>query len=155
MTRRGEKMAFVMLEDLTGTVEAIVFSDLYTKTSSLIKSDQPIFFIGNLEVDEEIVRVIAKDIFPIADVTTRLTDSVHFYLSAPECTKQHVLQLQSIISRYPGTCPTVLHFIIPGKSETVMSLPEKLYVKPSLDMAKTMEKVFGRNIVRFEAKNYA
>ncbi|MBE9528884.1 MAG: DNA polymerase III subunit alpha, partial [Proteobacteria bacterium] len=40
-TKKGDRMAFVTLDGLSGNVEVVVFSDLYAKTSELITSDRP------------------------------------------------------------------------------------------------------------------
>lgn len=151
MTRRGEKMAFATLEDLTATIEVIVFSDVYKNSSFLLKGEHPLFFVGTSEVGEESVKVIVKEIFPVYDLPTKLTKSVHFYFSAAEAGEKHFTQLKTILARYPGKCPAYIHLSIPDKSETVMSLPEKLSLSPNLEMVKVLEKVFGHNVTRFQS----
>ena len=151
MTRRGEKMAFVTLEDLTATVETIIFSDVYKNAEHLIKGELPLFFIGTSEVGEESVKVIIKEAYPVQELPTRLTGSVHFHLSAVETSEKQLMQLKAVLAQHPGDCPAYLHLSIPEKSETVMSLPKKLYVAPSLELVKVLEKVFGHNITRFQA----
>ncbi|NIP89017.1 MAG: hypothetical protein GWO21_08710, partial [Gammaproteobacteria bacterium] len=41
-TKRGDRMGFVTLEDLKGSVEVVVFSDLYSQAVILIKSEKPL-----------------------------------------------------------------------------------------------------------------
>lgn len=149
MTRRGDKMAFVTLEDLTGTIEGIVFSDVFKVSSDLLKSDQPLFCVGTSEAGEETSKVLLSDVFPISELPERLTESVHFHLSAVETKDKHLVQLKNILTRYPGKCSAFIHLTIPDKSETVLALPETLNISPSLEMVKTLEKVFGHNITRF------
>jgi len=48
-TKKGDRMGFVTLEDLTGSVEITVFSDIYTSASGLLKSDDPLLVTGKLE----------------------------------------------------------------------------------------------------------
>lgn len=151
MTRRGDKMAFVTLEDLTATIETIVFSDVYQKAASLLRGELPLFFIGSSEVGEESVKVIIKDIFPISELPNRLTKSIHFHLSVAETSENQIAQLKNILARYPGQCPGFIHITIPGKSETLMELPKKLSLAPNLEMVKTLEKVFGHNITQFRS----
>lgn len=150
MTKRGDKMAFVTLEDLTGTIEAVVFSDLYQKSVMHIKGDNPLFFVGSAEVGEESVKVIVKEILPIEDLPTMLTKSIHFHVSVAETDKNQLAQLRSVLTRYPGKCPAFVHISIPEKSETLLALPQKLNVTPNLEMVRTLEKIFGHNITRFQ-----
>ena len=151
MTRKGSQMAFVTFEDLTGTIEAIVFSDVYKNNSLLLKSDNPIFVIGTSEASEEGVKIIAKEIFPLSELPSRLTKSIHFYFSAVETDQKQISLLKTILAQYPGKCPGFVHISIPDKSETVMELPAGLNLAPNLDMVKTLTKVFGHNVTRFQS----
>ena len=40
-TKKGERMAFVVLEDLSGKVDLTVFLSLFARYDSLLTSDQP------------------------------------------------------------------------------------------------------------------
>ncbi|HCM11712.1 MAG TPA: DNA polymerase III subunit alpha, partial [Lachnospiraceae bacterium] len=52
-TRTNSIMAFIMLEDLLGTVEVIVFPKDYEKYKSMLEVDQKIFVKGRVTVEEE------------------------------------------------------------------------------------------------------
>lgn len=149
MTRQGKKMAFVTLEDLTGTIEAIVFSDVYNNSVQFLKGEHPLFFVATSEAGEETAKVLVKEIFPIQDLPVRLTKSVHFHLSAAETNESHLKQLKSILARYPGKCPAYIHLSIPDKSETLMELPQTLNLSPNLELVKSLEKLFGHNVTQF------
>lgn len=43
-TRKGDRMAFVTIEDLEGIVEGTVFSDVYLASRDLINSGEPLIF---------------------------------------------------------------------------------------------------------------
>ncbi|MBI2341953.1 MAG: DNA polymerase III subunit alpha, partial [Deltaproteobacteria bacterium] len=83
-TKKGDRMGFVTLEDLKGMADVIVFPELYQKSIQYIKSDQPLFIIGTLDIDEERAKIIAREIFPISEVPAKLTKTVHFKLAASE-----------------------------------------------------------------------
>jgi DNA polymerase-3 subunit alpha len=148
-TKRGDRMGFVTLEDLKGSAEVVVFSDLYSETHPIIKGDQPIFVIGSADADGENVKIIASRILPIDSVSEELTNSVHFFLHEPEVTQQHLAQLKNVLSRFPGTCPGFIHLVIPDKTETVLSLPEDLRLKPTPQLVASVNRLFGHNVTRF------
>jgi len=52
-TKRGDKMAYVNLEDTKGVVEVIFFPDLYGKQYSVIQSGKPLMVTGTLEKSDE------------------------------------------------------------------------------------------------------
>ncbi len=152
-TRRGDRMGFVMLEDLKGSAEIVVFSDVYQEALHLIKGDRPLFVVGNADADGESVKVIAKRIVALADVPEHCTGSIHFHLRAPEIDANHLQQLKNVIARYPGKCPAYIHLIDPQRAETVLKLPDDMMLKPTPALVKAVEKLFGHNITHFTSKN--
>jgi DNA polymerase-3 subunit alpha len=52
VAKTKEKMGFLRLEDLTGTIEAVVFSKMYSKCKYLIIKGQPLKFDGIVQVTE-------------------------------------------------------------------------------------------------------
>jgi DNA polymerase-3 subunit alpha len=51
-TKKGDPMAYLRLEDLTGSVEVIVFPDLYRTAAALLSEDQPLLIYGTIEHGE-------------------------------------------------------------------------------------------------------
>ena len=148
-TKRGDRMGFVTLEDLKGSVEVIVFSDLFTEAQALIKGDRPIFVTGSVDADGENVKVIGRAITAIDDVPRELTRSVHFFLHQPEVTPHHLAQLKSVLARFPGSCEGFVHLVIPEKSETVLSLPKELKLSPTPQLVAEVDRLFGHSVTRF------
>ena len=69
-TVKDRPMAFATLEDLTGSVEVIVFSNLYEKNRELIIEDQPIIIRGRTDIKDEYdqkkeVKIIAEEVAPL------------------------------------------------------------------------------------------
>ena len=148
-TKRGDRMGFVTLEDLKGVAEIIVFSDVWQASHLLIKAERPIFVVGQADTDGETAKVIVRQIIPIEEVPKHLTKSIHFFLHEAETTPNHLAQLKNVISRYPGDCPAFIHFVVPDKTETVLSLPEELKLAPSLNLVQAVDRLFGHNVTRF------
>jgi DNA polymerase-3 subunit alpha len=51
-TAKGETMLFLTLEDLSGTLDVIVFPDLYRQVKQFVMSNQPMLISGILELDK-------------------------------------------------------------------------------------------------------
>jgi DNA polymerase III subunit alpha len=51
-TSKGETMLFLTLEDLSGTLEVIVFPDLYKQVKQFATSNHPLLITGVLELDK-------------------------------------------------------------------------------------------------------
>ncbi len=148
-TRRGDRMCFATIEDLKGSVETVLFSDVFANCSQLVKGDRPLFVIGATDADGENVKVIAREVMLLDEVPQRLTKSVHFFLSQPEVTPGHLSQLKNVIARFPGECRGFVHLVIPDRTETVLSLPDELKLSPSPQLVADVNRLFGHNVTRF------
>jgi len=149
-TKKGDRMAFVTLEDLSGFVEMVVFPETYLASSELLKSEEPLLVSGTLDVGEETVKLMANEIVSLRDVKERLTRRVHFRLTTPGLDEEQLRALKSIMARHCGSCEALIHLVIPNRSETVIGLPENLKVAASDEIMDDTEKLFGYNVVTFE-----
>jgi len=66
-TRSGSVMAFLTLEDLTGTVEVIVFPKTYEQNAFLLKKDAVLVVRGRADVAEQQVKILAESLYPLAE----------------------------------------------------------------------------------------
>ena len=151
-TKRGDMMGFVTLEDLKGSVEVIVFAELYKKVSPIIKSEQPILVKGKVTLDATNLKakVKAEDISLLADAARILPSTVHFSFDVSLISKQQLEKLKNILKNHPGKCPAYLHLVISGQSETVISLSEKFHLNPSEGLSKEVEYLFGSQVMTFD-----
>jgi DNA polymerase-3 subunit alpha len=70
-TKKGELMAVFTLEDLTGTMETVVFPAAYAKYSSCLEADAPVLITGRFEVDENAAKILCSEIQPLAGIAER------------------------------------------------------------------------------------
>ncbi len=150
-TKKGDRMAFIGLEDLAGMVEVVVFSDVYAANIERLKDGRPLLVTGTAEPGEEMVKLLATDIIYMDEVPARLTKSIHFRVKAAASDATHLTSLKTILAQYKGACPAFLHVLIPDQSETVMALPKELGVVPSRELMASVNLLFGENVTEFKA----
>lgn len=61
-TRKGDRMAFVTLEDLSGFVELVVFPETYTQNAELLSSEEALLVKGTLDVGEDACKIDRKSV---------------------------------------------------------------------------------------------
>ena len=168
-TKKGDRMGFVTIEDLTGSVEITVFSDIYATTSSLLKSDDPLLVVGKLEKGEKGCKVLvmkggeenngrkfqrdrgpAGDIKLLAEARAQTTRKVSFILRMNDIPTTQITLLKEVIERHPGTVPTCLQFQVPGRSRATMPLTPAMNVAASDDLRLEVERLLGYNAASFE-----
>jgi DNA polymerase-3 subunit alpha len=67
VTRQGAAWASATLEDLEGAVELMVFPAVYQRCEGLLADDAIVVVRGRLDRQEEVPRLVAMDVMPLAD----------------------------------------------------------------------------------------
>jgi DNA polymerase-3 subunit alpha len=78
MTRKNEEMAFVELEDLSGSMDVVVFPRTFSDSKELLVEDQLLAIKGRVEVREGKVQVIADSVqdYALADMGLTTSESL-------------------------------------------------------------------------------
>ncbi|MBP3234242.1 MAG: DNA polymerase III subunit alpha [Eubacterium sp.] len=72
ITKNNENMAFLKMEDLSGTLEVVVFPRTYEKYRSLIEKGKQICVKGRAQVSERDSKLIASEIYSLEDIKEML-----------------------------------------------------------------------------------
>ena len=67
ITKKGQQMAFLVLEDLYGTVEVVVFPNTYEKYRHILKEDNKVFITGRVDETDESKGKIMSDMIVAFD----------------------------------------------------------------------------------------
>jgi DNA polymerase-3 subunit alpha len=150
VTKKGDQMAFLSLEDMRGRVEVIVFPDLFRTARPYIKVDMPVLIRGILDKGEERPKVKASSLVPLDEAKKGTISKVHFRLRTPGLSREQLLRLKEILKENRGGCEPLLHLIVPHRSEVIMALSPELMVAPSEEMRRSVEGLFGEQTVEME-----
>ncbi|PSB55340.1 trans-splicing intein-formed DNA polymerase III subunit alpha C-terminal partner DnaE-C, partial [filamentous cyanobacterium CCP1] len=90
ITKKGDRMAILQLEDLTGQSEAVVFPKSYERVSEHLQVDQRLMLWGKVDRRDDRVQFIIEDAEPIEEVRMVMVElEAH---TARDITKQHFLR---------------------------------------------------------------
>jgi DNA polymerase-3 subunit alpha len=146
-SRRGDRMGFVTLEDLHGFIEIIAFSDVFKKSSTVIRGEMPVLVRGRVTKDEKSTKVVADEIISLSTAKEQMISSVHIRLRAEGLSKQHLVTLRKVLQEHRGSCKTYIHVTTQGGEETVIGLPDALRLRPSDEMTQQVNDFFGYSVV--------
>lgn len=168
ITKKGDRMGFVTIEDLSGSVEVTVFSDIYNAAVTLLKSDDPLLIVGKLEKGEKGAKILvqgqkeggsewqqknrgpAGDIKLLQDARAQTTKKVYFTLRVDDLPTERLDGLKGIIERHRGSVPSFISFELASRGKATMQLPAELHVVPNDDLRLEVERLFGYNAATFE-----
>jgi DNA polymerase-3 subunit alpha len=90
ITKKGDRMAVLQLEDLTGQAEAVVFPKSYERIHQHLQVDQRLMLWGKADRRDDRVQFIVEDAEPIEEVRMVMVElEAH---TARDITKQHFLR---------------------------------------------------------------
>lgn len=72
-TRTSQLMAFVSLEDMVGTVEALVFPKIYEKNKEYLTEDSKVFLRGRASIgDDPVGKLVCEEVIPFSAIPNEL-----------------------------------------------------------------------------------
>lgn len=106
ITKKGTRMAFGALEDLSGQVELIFFPDVFAEVSGLFQTDQPVLVGGSLETsDTGSFKIIVDSLIPLQKALHKIR-SLRIQLKG--LSEDQTRVLVKVLKSFPG--PTKLDF---------------------------------------------
>jgi DNA polymerase-3 subunit alpha len=145
MTKKGDRMAFVTIEDLAGAVEMLVFPDLYKTAEALLEPDTPVLVSGETTVDERAgsvsVKIKAQELVALEGAIEKMAKAVVFNVSTDGLDRQGLFRLKTIVESHRGLTPAVIKFRVPGRGTAVMKLTGG--VRPSRGLIQETRDALG------------
>ena len=149
ITKRGDKMAFLVLEDLQGSVEVLCFAEIYTASSHIIDSDKPLWVEGylkkegDLKSDNVSCKVIAEKIDLLEDACSRKTTGISIELKDDLVGISVLPELRKALRTSRGSYPVTIKVTVPGKGLIQLSLPEDYNVDNNPETAGRVNSLVG------------
>ncbi len=113
VTKKGGRMAFCQIEDLTGTGELTLFPDLYSTIRNNLELDQPLLCTAKISQDKEEngtegqqqVKLVAQHIQLLTSASIPEDQPYQLEVPARSVSPEHWTRLKDIIHRHPGRNP--------------------------------------------------
>ncbi len=142
ITRKGTRMAFANLEDLSGVIEVVVFPNTFAETNHLLKAEKPLIISGVLEKSEEGCKLIAEKIELFIE---KLKKAKGLLLKLDESMTGQLEKLNTLFLENSGPLSIYYQIPIKGVNKVVtLSSPEGQGVSPSQDLIEQIHKLCGR-----------
>jgi DNA polymerase-3 subunit alpha len=147
-TKKGDRMAVFMLDDVGGSVEVVAFPETFGKHGTLIEADAMLLVRGKFEKDEESARIVATELLPIAALKERTTREVSIHLSVPPHGRPTFEALAELLSRHRGDRKVFLELDVKGQDKPLRVRSEVAQrVKPSERLIMEVEQLCGSGSV--------
>jgi DNA polymerase-3 subunit alpha len=174
LTRTGSTMAFLTLEDLTGSVEVLVFPRAYEQQAFALKRDAVVLLRGKVDIQEQSLKLLCDEIVPLpatpeeaqslpalvgsraagafrgGSVPPPQAGSVHRSTPPPPLrirvsTLEEIDELERYVREHPGGRRVCAHVVGDTGEEHVIQLPGQVLDDGSLQ--QDLERLFGEGNV--------
>ncbi|MEZ5065591.1 MAG: DNA polymerase III subunit alpha [bacterium] len=146
--KRGNRMAFLEIEDFTGTVEAIVFSEPMQRYADCFLPEQMLLVGGTLSLrDEGTPKLLADRAIPLDQVAERIADRVFLDVMDPDVDESFVERLTAIGKRRLGSLRTVLRIGLRDGNLVRVEVPD-IRLPPTKETIEELEELVGEGGVR-------
>ena len=144
-TKKNDAMAFVTIEDLYGTIEVLVFPQVFERYRALLEEDRKVFIEGRATLEEERdAKLIASKIYAFDELPKELW--IQFEnKNAFEGQKAH---LESLLMESEGDDTVILYIRSP---KSIRRLPVRWNVHVNDDYRERLVSAFGEDNIRVTA----
>jgi DNA polymerase-3 subunit alpha len=139
---KQERMDILKLEDLEGSVEALVFPQAYQKVYRYILPSTVVLVRGRLNLKEDAPKIVVNDLFPVDEIY-KMISSININLSGIR--ENLFTSLKEVLAENKGDTPIYMHLDTPTRSRIHLVVGEGLFVEPSEKLIQDIETLLGED----------
>jgi DNA polymerase-3 subunit alpha len=142
-TKNGDRMAFVTLEDMQGSVEAVVFPDLYRSSMLHLAKDSAVLVKGQVDIGEETVKLLLSEVQPLRLSGNGGLSLMEVRLAGAFASSDGLRRLKALLEMHPGNSPWRLHLQLPEGGQVTIAPAPGLSVAADDSLRQELEEAFG------------
>ncbi len=145
---KAEVMAYCTIEDAEGSVEVIIFPQLYRASLPILQKDTLLFVKGTVDKTEKGIKIVSTDISKLDELEMKngKIGRVEIRFQHPMYDSSSLQKLRSVLSNCEGKYPLYLRIFLKD-AETLISTG--MNISPDNDAIARVEEIVGEGAVRF------
>jgi DNA polymerase-3 subunit alpha len=151
-TRRGDKMAFVTIDDRSGRVELAVFSEPFAQYRDLLAKDRLVIVEGEVSVDDYTggVKMSAQKIYDINRAREIFAKRLMLTVDQSKAANGFATALMQVLDPYKqGHCPVYIDYQGKG-AKARLRLGKEWQVHPTDELIHRLHELAGKEWVKVE-----
>ncbi|MBN1523928.1 MAG: DNA polymerase III subunit alpha [Spirochaetales bacterium] len=135
ITKTGKRMAFAEIEDASGSIECIFFSDIFEKSREMLKESAVVALRGKIDKSRGEAKLKVEETLSPEHLAKRSVNTVHIRLSRKMIDEESSYKLRDFLSAQSGSCRVVFHIEKNGtQAETVIRATNELAIAANPDI---------------------
>ncbi|MBN2552850.1 MAG: DNA polymerase III subunit alpha, partial [Spirochaetales bacterium] len=119
-TRTGRRMAFAHLEDFRGSIELVMFSDVYERHRQQLVADSVVAAQGRIDNSRGEPKLIVESLLAPEQLKEKSARVVHVRFAMDQVSEEQFLRLRDFIVGRPGECGVCFHIQGNGENRDVV-----------------------------------
>jgi DNA polymerase-3 subunit alpha len=140
LTKRGEQMVFLRLDDVTGGIDCVVFAAAYASSTELCTTDRIVIVKGRVDHKEGETKLIAQEISAFESVAAKRT--IRLRIDASKTPAGMIGDLKTLLKEYPGESQ-VLVDCVTSDGPVALRLGPGFCVQPDPDFFAEVRALLG------------
>ena len=143
VTKQGASWAIVTLEDLSGAIDVMAFSNTYNQYATMMGEDVIVLVKGRVDRREEVPKFILIEM-SLPDLHQERKGPLVITLPLARCTPPVVERMKEVLRSHPGT--TDVHLRLESATEnTLLTIDEGLKVSATASLSADLKALLGPN----------
>jgi len=143
VTKQGASWAIVTLEDLSGAIDVMAFSNTYNQYATMMGEDVIVLVKGRVDRREEVPKFILMEM-SLPDLHQERKGPLVITLPLARCTPPVVERMKEVLRSHPGT--TDVHLRLESATEnTLLTIDEGLKVSATASLSADLKALLGPN----------
>ncbi len=143
--KRGNRMAFVTLEDYSGAAELLCFSDCYEKSKALVEEGALALVMGRVSTREgEAPKILANELIALSSIPERFDCQLVMKIGV-DTDDSIISETMATLATFQGNSPAFLAVRVNGSEALIRC--EKYHVRPNGELLSQLRRILGDDAV--------
>ncbi|MDE1460384.1 DNA polymerase III subunit alpha [Spartinivicinus poritis] len=149
--KRGQKMAFITLDDRTARIEVSVFSDQFEQYQQQLEKDALVIVEGEVSHDDYTnnLKVRAKSLANLTEARSKYARQLQLVIPEQTFKRDFVENLATLLAEYKGQLPVTIEYQ-KHDAKAKLILADQWRVAPTDELIQALKKQYGKNSVELQ-----
>ena len=144
--KAGKAWGVFVLEDFSGSIEALVFSNKYERLLDVLANDAIVLVKGRLDLRENTRKILADEVRPLPRGSMR-PECLILSLDAGRFTEEMVSHIKEVLMEHTGEVPVQLRLTENGGEAQIIRLGDLYSVDTAGDLIARLKSLLGESAV--------
>jgi len=138
ITKKGDKMAFAVLEDYRGSIEAVIFPKTYAEIDSMLNVDEVLGFEGKFDNSRGKPSLQLEKIVKPDEFENNTVKEFHIRLNGKTESEDELYDLRNTLQHHSGDSPVFFH-LKKHEREIIIKASNQILVEPNNLLFETIK----------------